>query len=169
MAEPLQPSLRLAGPDDLEFVMATERLPGYDVLTAHWTHEQHFAALGRGGTRYLVGCSPRGEREGFAILENIHDPHEGAKLKRIAVRNPGTGFGRPFLEAVIRWVFHSTPAERLWLDVFTYNERARHVYRRAGMREDGLLRQAYVLPSGARADRVIMSLMRSEWVRLSAP
>lgn len=161
--------LRLAGPDDVDFVMATERSPGYDVLTARWTREQHLAALGRDGTRYLVGGSPPVEREGFAILENVNDPHEGAKLKRIAVQHPGTGFGRPFLDAVIRWVFDMTPADRLWLDVFTYNERARHVYRRAGMREDGLLRQAYVLPSGVRADRVIMSVLRSEWARLSAP
>ena len=161
----LQPSLRLAGPDDLDFIMATERLPGYEVLTARWTLEQHRAALGREDTRYLIGGSPRGEREGFAILEHINDPHEGAKLKRIAVSEPGTGFGGPFLGAVIGWVFASTPAERLWLDVFTYNDRARHVYRRAGMREDGLLRQAYVLPSGVRADRVIMSILKSEWAR----
>ncbi len=145
--------------------MATERLPGYDVLTARWTREQHLSALGRADTRYLIGGSARAEREGFAIIENINDVDEGAKLKRIAVENPGTGFGGPFLAGVVEWVFASTPAERLWLDVFTYNERARHVYRRAGFREDGLLRQAYVLPSGARADRVIMSVLRSECAR----
>ncbi len=161
-----RPSLALGVAADLEFVMATERLPGYEVLTARWTLEQHLAGLAREQTRYLIGRSARAEREGFAILENINDPNEGAKLKRIAVSEPGAGFGRPFLGAVIGWVFASTPAERLWLDVFTYNDRARHVYRRAGMREDGLLRQAYVLPSGARVDRVIMSILKSEWARL---
>ena len=159
------PSLRLGGPADIEYVMATERLPGNEVLTARWTSEQHVQALAREGTRYLIGGSARAAREGFAILENINDPHEGAKLKRIAVSNPGSGFGQPFLAGVIGWVFASTPAERLWLDVFTYNERARHVYRRVGMREDGILRQAYVLPSGVRADRVIMSILRSEWTQ----
>jgi diamine N-acetyltransferase len=160
-----RPSLRRAAAGDLDFVMATERLPGYEALTARWTRAEHLAALARGDTCYLLGAWPESPPEGFAILERITDVHEGAKLKRIAVTRPGTGFGRPFLGAVVDWVFGSTGAERLWLDVFSDNERARHVYRRAGFREDGLLRQAYVLPSGARVDRVLMSVLRNEWQR----
>jgi len=155
--------VRVASANDIDFVMALERLPGNETLTARWTQAQHLAALALPDTRYLVGAEAGGEREGFAILERLEDPHEGTKLKRIAVRRPGAGFGQPFLAAVVRWVFEQTASERLWLDVFTYNERARHVYRKAGFSEDGLLRQAYVLPSGARADRVIMSVLRHEW------
>ncbi len=155
--------LRAATAADIDFVWATERLPGYERLTARWSHEEHAAALARPDTRYLVGARPAGEPEGFAILQPLNDPHEGAKLKRICVTQPGSGFGQPFLAAVIDWVFASTANERLWLDVFTHNERARHVYRRAGMREDGLLRQAYRMADGSRADRCIMSILRSEW------
>ena len=155
--------LRPATAADIEFVFATERLPGYDRLTAQWSREEHAAALLRQDTRYLVGARAGGELEAFAILQPLNDPHEGAKLKRICVAHPGGGFGRPFLAAVIDWVFSSTANERLWLDVFTHNERARHVYRRAGMREDGLLRHAYRMPDGSRADRCIMSILRSEW------
>jgi diamine N-acetyltransferase len=158
-----QRPLRLAGPADLDFVMATERLPGYDALTARWTLAEHVAALQREDNRYLIGASRSGEPAGFAIVERITDPHEGAKLKRIAVAQPGSGFGQPFMRDILAWVFGNTPAPRIWLDVFVYNERARHVYRRVGFRDDGLLRQAYVLPGGERVDRVIMSLLRSEW------
>lgn len=152
-----------AGDDALGFVMATERLPGYERLTAQWNAEEHRAAMARANVRYLLGSRAGAAPEGFAILEQIDDPHQGAKLKRIAVVEPGSGFGRPFLDAIIEWTFTHTAAPRFWLDVFTYNERARHVYRRAGLREDGLLRQAYVLPDGERVDRVIMSLLKSEW------
>jgi diamine N-acetyltransferase len=155
--------LRAATAADIDFVFATERLPGYDRLTAHWSRDEHAAALSRQDTRYLVGARPGGELEGFAILQPLNDVHEGAKLKRICVTRPGAGFGQPFLAAVIDWVFSSTANERLWLDVFTHNERARHVYRRAGMREDGLLRQAYRMSDGSRADRCIMSILRGEW------
>jgi hypothetical protein len=154
--------LRPATPADIDFVVATERLPGYERLTARWSRDEHAAALARDDTRYLVGSRPGGELEGFAILQPLSDVHEGAKLKRICVTKPGSGFGRPFLVAVIDWVFSTTNNERLWLDVFTYNERARDVYRRAGLREDGLLRQAYRLADGSRADRYIMSILRSE-------
>lgn len=155
--------LRLATAADLDFVVATERLPGYELLTARWSRDEHAAALVRGDTRYLVGGRPGGELEGFAMLQPLADAHEGAKLRRIAVTRPGSGFGRPFLAAVIDWVFLNTGNDRLWLDVFTHNERARHVYRRAGMREDGLLRQAYRMPDGSYADRMILSILRHEW------
>jgi diamine N-acetyltransferase len=60
-------------------------------------------------------------------------------------------------------VFSTTAVDRLWLDVFTHNDRARHVYARAGLREDGLLRYAYRLPDGTRCDRYLMSILRREW------
>ena len=157
--------LRLGTAADVDFVMTTERLPGYDELTARWTRDAHLAALAVVDTRYLVGARASGALEGFAIIEQIDNSHEGAKLKRIAVTAPGAGFGQPFLHGALAWLFESTAAPRLWLDVFTHNARARHVYRRAGFSEDGLLRQAYLLPSGQRVDRVIMSILRSEWRR----
>jgi GNAT superfamily N-acetyltransferase len=156
-------ALRVATPADIDFVVATERLPGYEQLTARWTPAEHAAALVRPDTRYLVAGRPAGELEGFAILQPLNDVHEGTKLKRIAVTHPGTGFGQPFLAALLDWVFATTGTERLWLDVFTHNERARHAYRTVGFVEDGLLRQAYRMPDGTRADRVIMSVLRREW------
>ena len=160
---PLPGMLRLATAADIAFIVATERLSGYERLTARWTHAEHQHALERDDTRYLVGGRAPELLEGFAILQPIEPQHEGAKLRRIAVTAPGTGYGRPFLRAVIEWVFESTPCERIWLDVFTHNERARHVYRSVGFTEDGLLRQAYQLDDGTRADRLIMSLLKSEW------
>jgi hypothetical protein len=157
--------LRSATPADVDFIVATERLPGYELLTAQWSRGEHAAALARGDTHYLVGARPGGELEAFAILQPLQDVHEGAKLKRICVTQPGGGFGQPFLAAVIDWVFSATDNGRLWLDVFTHNERACRAYRRAGLREDGMLRQAYRMPDGTRADRYIMSILRSEWRR----
>jgi diamine N-acetyltransferase len=160
---PLPVAIRLATAADVDFIVATERLPGYERLTARWTADEHRQALARDDTRYLVGARERGVLEGFAIVQPVEPLHEGAKLRRIAVSAPGTGFGRPFLSAVVDWVFATTACERVWLDVFTDNLRARHVYRSAGFSEDGLLRQAYRMPDGTRADRLIMSLLKHEW------
>ena len=160
-AGPLE--LRPAAVADVDFILAAERGPGYERLTAQWSREHHEAALERTDTRYLVAQRQDQALEGFVILQPFNDLHEGAKLRRIAVTRPGEGFGRALLVATIDWVFATTDNERLWLDVFTHNERARHVYRSAGLREDGLLRQAYRLPDGARVDRVLMSVLRNEW------
>ena len=161
----LHRSVRVAGPADVDFIVATERLPGYEALVARWSEREHHEALARPAVAYLVLESPTGSPAGFAILEGLDDRHEGVKLKRIAVSEPGLGHGLAFVQAIIEWVFTQTGAARLWLDVFDYNARARHVYRRAGLSEDGLLRQAYVLPSGERVDRVLMSILRGEWER----
>ena len=156
-------AIRLATAADVEFIVATERLPGYERLTARWSAAEHQRALASDDTRYLVGAHPGGALEGFAILQPLEPVHEGAKLRRIAVTAPGSGFGRPFLRAIVDWVFTSTACERVWLDVFTHNERACHVYRSLGFRDDGLLRQAYRMPDGTRADRLLMSVLKHEW------
>jgi diamine N-acetyltransferase len=161
-----QLALRPAGPGDLPFILATERRPGFDVLVARSSEEEHVARLARPDARYLIARAG-GLPVGFALLEGLDDRHHGVKLRRIAVSEPGQGHGVPFMRALIAWVFTETAAERLWLDVFVHNPRARHVYRKVGFREDGLLRQAYVLPDGRRVDRALMSILRSEWQRPS--
>jgi len=142
--------------------MATERLPGFEQLVAISTEPEHRARLASATARYLIGRAADGSAQGFALLEGLGDPHEGIKLRRIAVTHPGTGFGRPFTAAVIDWTFSHTDTVRLWLDVFVDNARARYVYRSLGFREDGLLRQAYVRGQ-ERVDRVLMSILRDEW------
>lgn len=160
---PAPPLLRPAHIADIAYVMATERLPGYDRLVACWSEEEHVRSLALPGVAYLVFEAPRGVPAGFAILEGLDDVHHGVKLKRIALENPGRGLGAAFLAQLADWVFTRTDAARLWLDVFTDNERAVRAYLRAGYRNDGLLRQAYVRPSGERVDRYLMSILRQEW------
>ena len=155
--------LRRGDADDLAYVMRTERLPGYDRLVGQWTLDEHREALARADVVYFVAEHASGEPVGFAICEGLGDRHNGIKLKRIAVSVPGNGVGGIILESVIDWAFSRAGAPRFWLDVFDYNERARRLYRRAGLREDGVFRSAYELPDGRRADRVILSLLADEW------
>jgi len=142
--------------------MATERLPGFERQVATSTEDEHRARLASSDARYLIGHWPDGPAQGFALLEGVNDLHNGVKLRRIAVTEPGRGFGRPFTAALIDWTFGHTNTARLWLDVFVDNARARHVYHSLGFREDGVLRQAY-LRGDERVDRILMSILRDEW------
>jgi RimJ/RimL family protein N-acetyltransferase len=156
-------AIRPAGEIDLPFIVRIERLPGYEELTARWTHEEHSAAYRRPDTRYLIGHDGAGKPFGFVILQPFDDLHEGTKIKRIAVEQPGYGFGRALMAEALSWVFQRAKTPRVWLDVFAHNSRAIAAYRAVGMRTDGVLRAAYQLPDGRRVDRHLMSLLRDEW------
>lgn len=157
------------GPDGLQFVYETERLPGYAAFTARWSLEAHHLACARPDTRYLVGGLVGEAPVGFVILQPVADVHEGAKIKRIAVASPGQGWGRRLVSATLRWVFTQTAAHRVWLDVFVHNTRAMAAYKANGMTVDGVLRSAYELTPGHYADRHLMSILRSEWQRQEGP
>jgi RimJ/RimL family protein N-acetyltransferase len=154
--------VRPATAGDIAFVMATERGPGFEHLVGRSEEAQHRQEIAGPGIAYLIG-ERDGVAEGFAILRGLDDAFGNVYLKRIAVREPGTGFGHDFLRAVIAWSFARPRTHRFWLDVFLHNERARHVYRKVGLREDGVLREAYMMPDGTRHSQALMSILRAEW------
>jgi RimJ/RimL family protein N-acetyltransferase len=158
-----QLGLHPAQPADIPFIMATERIAGFEELVGRWSEEDHLAALRAPGCAYFLGMNPAGERMAFAIIRDINDTHGNVCLKRIAVAIPGQGIGTRFLGMVVRWVFQRTDAYRLWLDVLADNARARHVYLSHGFVQEGLLRSAYKLTDKGRIDLILMSLLRPDW------
>ena len=155
--------LRPAGPEDIAFIMATERMPGFEKLVGRWSEDAHRTALAAAGHAYLLGIDAAGERAGFAIVRDLDDAHGNVCLKRIAVTAPGRGIGGAFAGALVRWAFTQSAAHRLWLDVMAHNARARHVYSSHGFVEEGVMRGAYLGADGGRVDLVLMSLLRPDW------
>jgi RimJ/RimL family protein N-acetyltransferase len=155
--------LRPAGPEDIAFIMATERIPGFEKLVGCWSEDAHRAALAAAGHAYLLGIDPANERAGFAIVRDLDDAHGNVCLKRIAVTAPGRGTGGALVGALVRWAFTQSAAYRLWLDVMAHNARARHVYASHGFVEEGVMRGAYLGADGGRVDLVLMSLLRPDW------
>ena len=100
----------------LPVVMRIERQPGYERLVGRWSEAQHLTALADKGNAYLIGHDGQGPR-GFAIVCTLDDPHGNVLIKRVAVERPGEGFGRRFMGAIVDWVFTTTEAHRVWLDV----------------------------------------------------
>src|ERR1044072_69160 len=101
-------SLRRATADDISFIMATDRVPGYDGLG---------------------GC----------FGEGAHRPAGAGteSLRRFAGANAGRGFGKPFLAALIDWIFTHSENARCHLHVRSGNDRARHVYTALGFEDVG--------------------------------
>lgn len=154
--------LRPATEADIPFIMATERVPGFEWVVGQWDDATHLAAMAQADTAYFIG-ERNGAPLGFAILLHVDDRWGNVLLKRIAVREPGAGFGRVFLDAVLRWTFARPKPYRLWLTVAPHNPRARHLYQSLGFRDEGVMRDAHVDPEGRRFSPFVMSVLRPEW------
>jgi RimJ/RimL family protein N-acetyltransferase len=74
----------------------------------------------------------------------------------------GRGHGTDMLEALLRFGFASLRLERIWLDVFDFNPRARLVYERIGFQHEGVLRHA-IFREGRFVDLRRMSILSGEW------
>lgn len=149
-------ALRRAKPADIAFIMATERLPGYDKLVGRFDEDVHRANLADDNWLYFIGQGAEGERQGFAILQDRKRPDGNEFLRRIAVVNAGGGFGKPFLTAIVDWVFTRTQAQRFYLHVRNDNARARHVYTSLGFVSEGP-------ESDEEPDSTTMALLKSCW------
>ncbi|HYN45898.1 MAG TPA: GNAT family N-acetyltransferase [Allosphingosinicella sp.] len=155
-------SVERASPDDIPALMAIERLPGYDDLVGRWEQGKHLAEMASPSNLYFA--LREGETlAGFAIVLGLDDPNNRAHLKRIAVAEPGRGAGAALLAGLVDRVFTDSGTNRLDLDVFAGNARAKRAYEKAGFTAEGLLREHHRADDGGYRDAWLMSILRREW------
>jgi diamine N-acetyltransferase len=147
--------------DDIAFVMAAERLPGYQELVGRWSEAQHRAALADNRHAYFI-ASLEAQDIGFAIVRDWASPERVACIKRIAVSNPGQGHGKMLLTLVVDVIFRESDAHRIWLGVFPENDRARRAYEAVGFKAEGLARGSAFF-GGVYRDELVMAVVRPEW------
>jgi RimJ/RimL family protein N-acetyltransferase len=143
-------------PADITEVMRIERRPGYDAFVGRWEADEHAVEMASPNARYF-GLRGDAGLLGFVILQELDRPT--VLLRRIAVDSVEGGVGTRLVRGVMDWVFETTPAEGLRLDVLPANGRARRVYSREGFSEDGPA-VIHGLP------HILMSVPRSRWAEL---
>jgi len=72
------------------------------------------------------------------------------------------GFGSEALRLIVDYGFRTLNLNRILLHVYAFNERAKHVYEKAGFRREGAMRQD-VYCNGEYHDVLIMGLLRQDW------
>ena len=77
----------------------------------------------------------------------------------------GQGLGTDAMFALLDFGFGQLRLERLWLEVYDFNTRARRSYDKAGFKLEGVERHA-VYKSGGYHDVQLMSILRDEWAAL---
>jgi RimJ/RimL family protein N-acetyltransferase len=146
---------------DIPFVMATERLAGYEALVGRWNEAQHRSALADPRYRYFLAHLDS-ESIGFAIVRDWASPEQATLIKRIAVARPGRGHGRAFLTKLVDHIFQQTDAYRIWLGVFPDNIRACRAYAAVGFQAEGIARGSAFF-GGVHRDELVMAFLRPQW------
>ncbi|WP_203580871.1 GNAT family N-acetyltransferase [Microbacterium hibisci] len=108
---------------------------------------------------------------GEAVLNEWSEPDASCNFRiLIGAAGRGKGLGVEATRMLVDHAFRSTDVNRIELEVYDFNPRARHVYEQSGFVEEGRRRQAFTF-DGSRIDAFIMSILREEWERrqLGAP
>ena len=156
-------TVRRAIEEDVPFIMAAERLPGYDAFIGTSDAARHQARLLDERHAVFLALDDAENPNGFAILGGWNSADRVTLLFRIAMTHPGAGHGKSFLRQIIDLVFIETHCHRFCLGQFPGNARARHVYESAGFIAEGIAR-GNVFLNGTHHDELIMAILRPEWL-----
>ena len=155
-------SIDRAASKDIAAIRSIEADPRYKGLVGRWSEARHRKEMALRSVRYFVLRAGDGKVAGFALLQGFGDPDLKVHLKRIAVREPGAGLGSILLEGVLERIYAETEVNRIDLDVFCGNDRARSAYEKAGFQVEGVLRGYHRNSDGTFADMWLMSVLRRD-------
>ena len=80
----------------------------------------------------------------------------------------GKGYGTDAVNAIVRFGFRELRLERIWLEVWTENARARRAYEKGGFVFEATLRNDRY-EGGRYTSGHVMSILRDEWLSRSSP
>lgn len=86
----------------------------------------------------------------------------GFRICLIGPRAFGRGFGTEATRLILAHAFDTVGLNRVELDVYDFNPRARHVYEKVGFVREGTKRQA-LRWDGEWVDAHVMAMLRSDW------
>jgi RimJ/RimL family protein N-acetyltransferase len=140
------------------------RLTGTQAVHTLEDVQRHCEHCARSNDRldYLIVVA--GTPVGEVVLRDI-DFVNRSGVFRIAIwysRNRGKGYGSEATALLIRHAFGALHLNRIELEVYAFNPRARHVYEKAGFVHEGTRRQA-LRWDGAWIDAHMMAILRADF------
>jgi RimJ/RimL family protein N-acetyltransferase len=123
----------------------------------------HCARLETSADRWDYGIVVAERLIGEVVLNDYQAANRSVSLRigiwEPAQRNQGYGFEATRL--LVAFAFDVLDVNRLELEVFSFNPRARRVYEKAGFRVEGVRREALIW-EGETVDSVLMAQLRSD-------
>ncbi|SCY90880.1 GNAT family N-acetyltransferase [Alkaliphilus peptidifermentans] len=129
-----------------------------------WSKERHLESIEMEDELHLVIRSNKHEGIiGYIIISGLSNQHDVIEFDRIALRERGKGYGRKSVRLIKTLCFENLKCNRLWLDVFDYNEKAYRLYKSEGFVHEGTLRQCKKY-NDSYYSMHIMSMLKEEYV-----
>ena len=150
-------------PENLNLICEIEKQRGNREFINPYDKKRHQQVIDSKDEEHLsIWNKDNKELIGFVILAGLANPNLSLELRRIVVQPKGKGYGRQCLQLVKQYSFQTIKFHRLWLDVFEDNQRAIHVYKSEGFKEEGKLRDAIKSDEGFRT-LIILSILENEY------
>jgi diamine N-acetyltransferase len=147
---------------DADFIVAAESDIETSMFIIPWARERHLDAMKDSDCAHLIiRQSEAGDRLGFVMLFGVASRDRAIEFRRIVSITKGAGIGRATLRAVKALAFDRLDAHRLWLDVKSKNQRARHLYQSEVFVEEGMMRECLLERDGFES-LVLMSILKKE-------
>ncbi|MGW4801309.1 GNAT family N-acetyltransferase [Nonomuraea sp. NPDC004297] len=141
-----------------------KRLTGSHGEVSHEHLHRWYATRADHSDRLDLAIMADDEYVGEIVLNQLDAANLSCNLRiaLIGARAFGRGYGTEAIELVLAHAFTATPLHRIRLGVYTFNERARHVYKKLGFVEEGVERDS-LRWDGEWHDAVLMAVLRPEW------
>ena len=131
----------------------------------HWeNHKEWLKSLGKTSTKVVFAIRVGPELVGIAQLIDIDPIHRSAELTiRIGDEaNRGRGYGTEAVKLLVAFAWRDLNLHRVWLRVFSNNERAIKAYTRAGFVQEGVMREAAHI-NGKYVDMCVLGQIRPKF------
>ena len=148
----------LVDPEVVRFLASWARVPYGHREALEWVRTAHPDTVG-----WTIECLSDGQPIGSTGLHQINHRNRNCEWG-IWIGPPARwnqGFGTEACRLAVGYAFDHMAMEKVSLDVYEGNDRARRAYQKAGFKTEGILRRHYWL-GGRLVDLEIMSVFRDD-------
>ncbi|MFD9705850.1 GNAT family N-acetyltransferase [Lentzea sp. NPDC059081] len=149
-------AMAAGGPNDAE----VDRLTGTHATFTLADYEAYVERTLNDPNRYTRAITADGRFLGEVVL-TVDQDNRSAGMRIALWDGFGKGYGTIAIRHVLDHAFTVLDLHRVDLEVYDFNERAIHVYKKLGFREEGRLRDA-LLWDGVFHDAIVMSILSTD-------
>nr|WP_308742750.1 GNAT family protein [uncultured Anaerocolumna sp.] len=154
--------------NDLDVMYSTS--PALDVYTLEDTENLIQIMSGQPDAKgYIIEYKETGQAVGIISLIHIDTKNRSAEcVIDIGEKDMwGKGIGKAALTMILRYAFDELNLHRVFLQVFSFNQRAINLYEKIGFKQEGQLRQA-LYRGGNWHDIIVMGILSAEYKQMAS-